>query len=93
MSGFAVVGDVFVGNPDSPSVRLEEAHDLVQRDRFAHAASSQDANRLAGHDVEADAIEHHIAAKCLVHILKLDVGLCFVHLGSMLLVLDYGVMG
>ena len=74
-SCFGVVGDVLVGHPDAAAVGLEEAHDLMQRHRLAHAAAAQDAHGLAGHNVEADAIEHDIAAERLVDVLELDVGL------------------
>ncbi len=74
-----IVSDVFVGHPDASAVRLEKAHDVMERNRFSHAASPQDADRLAGHHVEAHVIQHHLAAKGLRDALELDVWPVFVH--------------
>jgi len=70
----AVVGDVLLGHDDAPRVRLEEAHDVVQRHRLPYPAASQDADRLAGQGVEADVIEDPVFAEGLGDVLELDEG-------------------
>ena len=71
---FRVVGDVLPGDDDASGVGLEEPHDVVQRDRFTHAAAAEDADGLGGHHVETDVLEHLLVAERLGDVAKLDVG-------------------
>ena len=72
---FGVVGNVLAGDDDASGVRFEKAHDVMQRDRFAHAAAAQDADGFAGQDVEADAIEHDVVAEGFGDFVEFDVGI------------------
>ena len=44
---FIEVGDLLAFDVDGAGVGLEKTHQQAQRDRFAHAAAAQDAERLA----------------------------------------------
>ncbi len=48
---------------------------ICKRNRFAHAAAAQDADSFAGHDVEADVIEHDVVAESFGDLAELDIGL------------------
>ena len=61
------------------AVSPEEAHDHLQRNRFAYAAASQDANRFSRHHVEAYVVDHDLAAEGLVHVIEFDIGFAVVH--------------
>src|SRR5512146_3030157 len=72
---FRIVRDVLIGDPDAPAVWFQKAHDVVERYRFADAASAEDADGLAAHNIEGHAIENDIAAKRLVYVEELDIRL------------------
>src|ERR1051326_762032 len=69
---FGVIGDVFESHDDAALIGLEKAHDVMQRNRFAHAAAAQDAERLAGIDLEAYVLKHAMVAKRFIDVLELD---------------------
>ncbi len=69
--------NVGVGNDHLAAIRLQEPHDMPERDRFPDSASSDDGQRLAGIDIEADVLQDW-AAEGLVDVSKLDVVRIFV---------------
>ncbi len=69
-----VVGDVLAGNDDASRVGLEKSHDVMQRNRLAHAATSEDADGFGGQHVEVDVVEHDIVAESFGDVAKFDVG-------------------
>ena len=66
--------DVFSGDENLSGVGLEEAHDLLQRDRFADAAAAEDAECLPRENEEADIIEDDEAAEGFRDVLEGDIG-------------------
>src|SRR5262249_26863246 len=71
----AAPGNVFKGHDHRAGVCLQESHDELQRDRFAHAAASQDAKSLARHHVEAHIVQYLVLAERLENVAELDVRL------------------
>ena len=70
---FVVVGDVFAGHDHPARVRLQKSHDVMERDRFAHTAAAEDADRLPGLDIEADVVEDAVVSKGLGDVFEFDV--------------------
>jgi hypothetical protein len=62
-SFFAKPDDLLTLNSDGAGIRLEEAHEHAQSDRFADAASAQDAKGLATFDMEADVFKDRPAVE------------------------------
>src|SRR5262249_54840180 len=69
---FRKIGNVFVGDDDLALIGLEEAHDVGERNRFAHAAAADDGDGFAVPDVEIG-IGQNRPVKCLVYVPELDV--------------------
>ena len=55
------------------AVRLQETHDDLERHRFPHSASSQDAQRLARLNREAHILQHYKITKRLANVFESDV--------------------
>jgi len=51
---------------------------VVERDRLADATTAEDAERLAGENVEADVVEDFVRTESLGDVFELDVGLAAV---------------
>ena len=54
-------------------VGLEEAQDVLERYRFAHAAAAHDHAGLSGIDEEADVVEDQVIVERLRNVAKFDV--------------------
>ena len=65
------------GDDHAARIGLEKSHDVMQRDRFAHAAAPQNADRLGGQHVEVDVVEHDVVAERLGDVAEFDVGIGF----------------
>ena len=63
---FGPIGDVLAGHEHAPGIRPQESQDVLQRDRFPHAAAPHDHARLPRVDVEADIIQHQVIVKALL---------------------------
>ena len=70
---FGPIGDVLAGDEHAPRVRPQKSHDMLQRDRFSHAAAPHDDARLAVVHEEADVVEHQVIAKRLADVAEFDV--------------------
>ena len=70
---FRPVGNVLAGHNDAARIGLEKTHNMLQGDRFSHAAAAHDDAGLARIDEEAHAVEHHVPVEGLGDVLKFDV--------------------
>src|SRR4029077_4415343 len=68
-----VVRDVLKGNNHTPRVRLEEAHDVMERNRFTYTAAAQNTKSLAGIDLKAYVFQDFMIAEGFIDVLKLNV--------------------
>src|SRR5581483_222699 len=60
---------------DAAGIGFEEPHDVVQRDRFAHAAAAQDEDGLSRQNVEAYVIQHLVRSKGFGDVFECDIWL------------------
>src|SRR3974390_913252 len=67
--------DVLARDDDPARVRLQKSHDVVERDRFSHAAAAENTDGFTRVNVEADVIEHAALAERFADVLKVDVRL------------------
>ena len=81
-----VIRDVLKGHDHTAFIRLEEAHDVMQGDRFAHAAAPENAERFTGIHLEAHILKHAMVAERFVNVPELDVRLVAFRVWVMLLV-------
>src|SRR5262249_39692326 len=82
---FGIVGDVLAGDDHASGIRLQESHDVMQRDGLAHTAATQDADGLIWQNVEAYVIENDVIAEGFGDVAKFDVGsghLCSISIAS-----------
>src|SRR5260370_39144249 len=64
---------VFARNEHASRVRLQKSHNMLERDRFPHAAASHDDARLPAVHMEADVIEDKIVVERFADVAKFDV--------------------
>ena len=68
-----IVGDVLASDNDPARVRLKKPHDVLQCDRLAHTAASQDAHRFSRQNIEANVLQDVMVAEGFGNVLKVDV--------------------
>src|SRR3954466_15210643 len=69
---FPAVRNVGIRDNDLARIRLHEAHDVAQRNRFADPAPSNDGDRLPCVNVKGDVLKY-LAIKSFVDVSELDV--------------------
>src|SRR6516165_660389 len=67
------MGDVVVIHDDLPGIGPQEAHDVFEGNRFAHAAAPHDHAGLGTFHREGYAYEHRPAVKGLANVAKLEI--------------------
>ena len=69
---FGVVVDELPVHPDLPGIRLQQAENQLQRDRFARAARAEDDLRVAAPELEADIAQHDRVVERQRHMVEDD---------------------
>ncbi len=69
----AEAGDVLAGNQNPSPLRLQKAHDLLQRHRLAHSGAAKDAQRLSRQHLEAHIVQHMQIAKRFRDVIEDDI--------------------
>ena len=72
------LGHVEAVDPDLAGIGLEQADDVLDRDRLSGARIADDHHRLALGNVEGEAVEDALGTEGLVDVLELDHGLAVI---------------